>query len=122
MVWLWDPLNITFNTSGDCRKYGYLLYRNGDHISVPTDHGIVNGDEFFTFMINNVTKDFDNASMKVIGTNGGHFRVKKFTIRTQGQCWCNIQCTVPAVTLISPFQTEVHEHIHGTCSYAGFHG
>ena len=71
--------------SGDCDGYGYLLYRNGDHISVPTDHGIVNGDEFFTFMVNNVTKDFDNAAMQVIGTNGGHSIVKPFTIRTQGQ-------------------------------------
>ena len=99
MVWLWDPLNITFNTSGDCREYGYLLYRNGDHISVPTDHGTVNGVKFFTFMVTNVTKDFDNASMRVIGITNKHSIVKRFTIHTQGQYWCNIQCTIPAVII-----------------------
>ena len=76
--------------SGDCDGYGYLLYRNGGHISVPHDHVTVGGVKFFTFMVTNITKEFDNASMRVIGTNGGHSIVKPFTIHTQGQYWCNI--------------------------------
>ena len=85
VVWLWDPLNITFMISGDCDGYGYLLYGNGDHISVPCDHVTVGEVKFFTFMVTNVTEEFDNASMQVIGTDGGHSVVKPFTIRAQGQ-------------------------------------
>ena len=63
MVWLWDPLNITFMTSGDCRGYGYLLWKDGVPLNVPHDDVTVGGVEFVTFTVTNVTKDFDNASM-----------------------------------------------------------
>ena len=85
-MWLEDPLNITFNTSGNCDGYGYILWRNGVPLHVPhDDDDTVAGVEFVTFMVSNVTKDFDNASMQIIGTNGGHSIVKRFTIHTQGQ-------------------------------------
>ena len=88
MVWLGNPLNITFNTSGNCRGYVYLLWRNGVPLHVPHDvDDTVAGVEFVTITVTNVTKDFDNASMQIIGTNGNQnmIIVKRFTIHTQGQ-------------------------------------
>ena len=105
-MWLWDPLNITFIISGDCRGYGYSLYRDGNPLDVPHDYGTVNGDRFFTFMVNNITKDFDNASMQVIGIKGlSNIIEKRFTIHTQGQYWCNLHRTITVVTLT---QIEVY--------------
>ena len=74
-------------TSGDCRGYGYLLWRNDVHLHVPHDVDTVAGVEFVTFTVTNVTNDFDNASMQIIGTNGdpNMIIVKQFTIHTQGQ-------------------------------------
>ena len=99
-MWLEGPLNITFNLSGNCDGYVYDLYRDGNQAHVPTDYGTVNGVKFFTFMVNNVTKDFDNASMQVIGIKGrSNIIEKRFTIHTQGQYWCNLRRTITVVTL-----------------------
>ena len=87
-MWLWDPLNITFRVSGPCSAY--LLTRGGNQINAPQNQVTVGEVKYLTFMVANVTKEFDNASMQVIGiTTDGQSIVKKFTIHTQGQYWCN---------------------------------
>ena len=68
--------------SGHCV---YLLTRDGNQINAPQNHVTVGGVKYLTFMVANVTKEFDNASMQVTEITDGHSVVKAFTIRTQGQ-------------------------------------
>ena len=72
-------------TIADCDAW-VSLYRNGVPLNVPHDDDIVAGVKFVTITVTNVTKDSDNASMQIVGTNGDpNVIVKQFTIHTQGQ-------------------------------------
>ena len=68
--------------SGPCV---YLLTKDGNQINAPQNQVTVGGVKYLTFMVANVTKEFDNASMQVIGITDKHSIVKAFTIHTQGQ-------------------------------------